>query len=138
MKSGNLNFLEPSGPLQACNGNALPLLIDKKLCVRVLGCYGVCMCVRACVCVRARARAQCQSLGFLDKIYIRDSVSTLRFTWPAKSNFDFTERKTLILLSVLRGLTPKSDSTNTVNTPVLITAFWEGVFCSHVLGHHLS
>jgi hypothetical protein len=28
MKSGNLNFLEPSGPLQACNGTALP--IDKN------------------------------------------------------------------------------------------------------------
>jgi len=31
MKSGNLNFLEPSGLLQACNGTALPLpclLID--------------------------------------------------------------------------------------------------------------
>ena len=26
MKSGNLNFLESSGPLQACNGTALPLL----------------------------------------------------------------------------------------------------------------
>ena len=26
MKSGNHNFLEPSGPLQACNGTALPLL----------------------------------------------------------------------------------------------------------------
>jgi len=25
MKYGNLNFLEPSGPLQACNGTALPL-----------------------------------------------------------------------------------------------------------------
>ena len=25
MKSGNLNFLEPSGPLQACNGTTLPL-----------------------------------------------------------------------------------------------------------------
>ena len=25
MKSGNLNFLEPSGPLQACNGTGLPL-----------------------------------------------------------------------------------------------------------------
>ena len=25
MKSVNLNFLEPSGPLQACNGSALPL-----------------------------------------------------------------------------------------------------------------
>jgi hypothetical protein len=24
MKSGNLNFLEASGPLQACNGSALP------------------------------------------------------------------------------------------------------------------
>jgi len=24
-KSGNLNFLEPSGPLQACNGTGLPL-----------------------------------------------------------------------------------------------------------------
>jgi hypothetical protein len=24
MKSGNLNFLEPSGALQACNGTALP------------------------------------------------------------------------------------------------------------------
>ena len=25
MKSGSLNFLEPSGPLQDCNGTALPL-----------------------------------------------------------------------------------------------------------------
>jgi hypothetical protein len=25
MKSGKLNFPEPSGPLQACNGTALPL-----------------------------------------------------------------------------------------------------------------
>jgi len=26
LKSGNLNFLEPSGPVQACNGIALPIL----------------------------------------------------------------------------------------------------------------
>ena len=26
MKSGNLNFLEPAGPLQACNGTALPFV----------------------------------------------------------------------------------------------------------------
>ena len=25
-KSGDLNFLEPSGPVQVCNGTALPLL----------------------------------------------------------------------------------------------------------------
>ena len=29
-KSGNLNFLEPSGPLQACNGTALPLPLQAK------------------------------------------------------------------------------------------------------------
>ena len=32
MKSGNLNFLEPSGPLQACNGTALPLPL-RKYCI---------------------------------------------------------------------------------------------------------
>ena len=26
-KSGNLNFLEPSGPVQACNGTALPFFL---------------------------------------------------------------------------------------------------------------
>jgi len=25
-KSGNINFLEPSGPVHACNGTALPLI----------------------------------------------------------------------------------------------------------------
>ena len=34
MKSGNLNFLEPSGPLQACNGIALPLPYYRK-CTQV-------------------------------------------------------------------------------------------------------
>ena len=29
MKSGNLNFLEPSGQLQACNGTDLPFLLGK-------------------------------------------------------------------------------------------------------------
>ena len=28
MKSGNLNFLEPSGPLHTCNGTALPVYIS--------------------------------------------------------------------------------------------------------------
>jgi len=34
MKSGNLNFLEPSGPLQACNGTALPLYRRHEYTVR--------------------------------------------------------------------------------------------------------
>ena len=34
-KSGNLNFLEPSGPVQACNGTALPLPLHMCVCVCV-------------------------------------------------------------------------------------------------------
>jgi hypothetical protein len=32
MKSGNLNLLEPSGPLQACNGTALRLPLPLNNC----------------------------------------------------------------------------------------------------------
>ena len=35
MKSGNLNFLEPSGPLQACNGTDLPLPFTRRVVVTV-------------------------------------------------------------------------------------------------------
>jgi len=28
LKSGNLNFLEPSGPVHACNGTGLPFLVS--------------------------------------------------------------------------------------------------------------
>ena len=38
MKSGNLNFLEPSGPIQACNGTALPLTFT-------VSCMGLPVCV---------------------------------------------------------------------------------------------
>jgi len=41
-KSRNLNFLEPSGPVQACNGTALllplPLIVEKVLFVAFLYC----------------------------------------------------------------------------------------------------
>jgi hypothetical protein len=36
MKSGNLNFLEPSGPLQACNRTALPLPLLTSKCAHIL------------------------------------------------------------------------------------------------------
>jgi len=37
MKSGNLNSLEPSGPLQACNGTALPLpLLFLHVCIPIV------------------------------------------------------------------------------------------------------
>ena len=59
MKSGNFNFLEPSGPLQACNGTDLPLHVLDTW-VPLLCTYNilkVCVCVCVCVCVRVRARA---------------------------------------------------------------------------------
>jgi len=37
MKSGNLNFLEPSGPLQACNGTALPFIVHYEYLSVALG-----------------------------------------------------------------------------------------------------
>ena len=41
MKSGNLNFLEPSSPLQACNGTDLPFLSDYTVS-RCTGVSSVC------------------------------------------------------------------------------------------------
>jgi hypothetical protein len=35
MKSGSLNLLEPSGPVQACNGIALPLPIEEEIQYRI-------------------------------------------------------------------------------------------------------
>jgi len=35
MQCGNLNFLEPSGPFQACNGTVLPLLPEYEATVLV-------------------------------------------------------------------------------------------------------
>ena len=42
MKSGNLNFLEPSGTLQACNGTALPNSIYVPIPVAALSKASVC------------------------------------------------------------------------------------------------
>ena len=44
MKSGNLNFLEPSGPLQVCNGTALPLPLTRMHVIwrqKLLHCYKI-------------------------------------------------------------------------------------------------
>ena len=35
LKSGSLKLLEPSGPLQACNGTALPLIYNKTVNIRI-------------------------------------------------------------------------------------------------------
>ena len=35
LKSGSLNLLEPSGPIQGCNGIALPLLCNYSLCSNI-------------------------------------------------------------------------------------------------------
>ena len=48
MKSGNLNFVEPSRPLQACNGTDLPLPLPLGMYV----CIYVRMFARLYVCTR--------------------------------------------------------------------------------------
>jgi hypothetical protein len=39
MKSGNLNFLEPSGPLQACNRTSLPFTLTCAVSVVLYACH---------------------------------------------------------------------------------------------------
>jgi hypothetical protein len=49
LKFGNLNLLEPSGPVQACNGIALPIfylpkqtqVVTKALCLIILTCCSI-------------------------------------------------------------------------------------------------
>ena len=41
MKSGNLNFLEPSGPLQACNETALPLPLLLIILMPLPPCFAI-------------------------------------------------------------------------------------------------
>jgi hypothetical protein len=49
MKSGNINFLEPSGPLQACNGTALPLPLPLPFsCTNLVEYYSVPICAGVC------------------------------------------------------------------------------------------
>ena len=50
-KSGNLNFLAPSGPVQACNGTALPFYICVYQFLHVLGDYELIIRRNNCVCV---------------------------------------------------------------------------------------
>ena len=45
-KSGNLNFLEPSGPVQACNGTALPLHVYEQNVNKIEPCCNATVCSR--------------------------------------------------------------------------------------------
>jgi hypothetical protein len=54
MKSGNLNFLEPSGPLQSCNGTTLPFIVLLPTILVVASC-------KACVCGRLSAGIACSN-----------------------------------------------------------------------------
>ena len=41
LKSGNFNLLEPSGPVQACNGITLPLPLPLPLPVQAMNAWGI-------------------------------------------------------------------------------------------------
>jgi hypothetical protein len=58
MKSGNLNFLEPSGPLQACNGTALPLPFTSVVSCRHHFTNALCSSSSACCYYQKKERAK--------------------------------------------------------------------------------
>jgi hypothetical protein len=41
LKYGSLNLLEPSGPVQACNGIALPFTVQRRLTELFTSCVGI-------------------------------------------------------------------------------------------------
>jgi len=41
LKYGSLSLLEPSGPVQACNGTALPFTVKRKLTELFTSCVGI-------------------------------------------------------------------------------------------------
>jgi len=50
LKSGILNLLEPSGPIQACNGVALPIIICYSMLKKVMTCLRIwiVLCIPKC------------------------------------------------------------------------------------------
>jgi len=71
MKSGDLNFLEPSGPLQACNGTALPLPLPVPteratiILIKVKSCNALLHVLLACIgsCLKSALRYKFLILG---------------------------------------------------------------------------
>ena len=66
MKYGNLNLLEASGPVQTCNGIALPYVS-----VYIYIYTHVCVCVGVGVCVCARACVRLSTIFYVNSVYIR-------------------------------------------------------------------
>jgi hypothetical protein len=83
LKSGNHNFLEPSGPLQACNGTALPfftytLMPAFRFCVCILMCLiisDVCVLCPASVdgLDLVRFVGELRNIGSLQHVFPRNS-----------------------------------------------------------------
>jgi hypothetical protein len=75
-KSGNLNFLEPSGPVQACNGTALPLPSYISVSVRIF--FSVSVYFGACLSIYFVGR-----VGVFQRVSVRifHRVSVHIFQW---------------------------------------------------------
>jgi hypothetical protein len=109
MKSGSLNFLEPSGPLQVCNGTALPLPLPLPLV-----CLSVCLCpspktlyLPGCCRLRWAGRANC-ILSCPNVIFPcrRCKLHLQTRLWrpsPADERFHLLWRKCLSITSMSEG-----------------------------------
>jgi len=78
-KSGNLNFLEPSGPLRTCNGTALPFIIlyrHLQLCTWNKPCFnGKTYCNYSVVTIYG-------TLTLLNVLYFCISIFTIKYRGP--------------------------------------------------------
>ena len=85
-KSGNLNFLDPFGPVQACNGTDLPLHLSSGHCVNVQKFEDMCTVFEAKKDPRTNSFLEHCLRKYLSRIY---SVSGATERRPNKSQVHF-------------------------------------------------
>jgi hypothetical protein len=87
MKSGNLNFLEPSGPLQACIGTADSIIIIITIIMWILllcGCYFMQNCISFIVCISQRMpHLRIQHFNMQVRKVAKNTYHYLKFVCPS-------------------------------------------------------
>jgi hypothetical protein len=106
MKSGNLNFLEPSGPLQACNGTALHFYLSflknsEGKIINSPNCGAVSICLRS-VCQHVTARKPLRGFPFRKMLKILLAVLDM-FLFLAKIELEITDTFKIFCMRLYRG-----------------------------------
>jgi len=113
MKSGNLNFLEPSGPPQACNGTALPLSYmekNKEIYCEIMWpfLFNARLYTAEMAVVSVAMLQQCLPLSCFNKLPKFKSIFKLKYTGCPRRNVpDFGRGFLMLKYTDIKHLCPK-------------------------------